>query len=256
MDQSINFDLVADLYDSYVTVNLDIPFFLDETSNYDDEILELMCGTGRVSIPLLESGRKLCCVDYSEKMLQAFKNKIQGKDFPVRLLKMDVTNLDLNKKFRLIILPFHSFSEILSTDLQFKALQCISKHLKPNGVFICTLQNPFTRLKTADGLTRRLGEFNLNDNRKMVVSYSNLYNPDNGIVSGFQLYEIFDNSQSLIEKRTLQINFRPVTDIEFKRLIAPLDLEIIDTYGDYFKEKFNDQTSNFLIYKLKISTKA
>jgi SAM-dependent methyltransferase len=257
MDQSINFDLVADIYDSYVKVNLDIPFFIEETEQFDDEILELMCGTGRVSIPLLESGRKLCCVDYSEKMLQVFNNKIQGKDYPVRLIQMDVTKLDLNEKFGMIILPFHSLSEILTADLQFKALQCISKHLKPNGIFICTLQNPTSRLKTADGITRQLGEFELDDNKKMNVSYSNQFDPDTGIVSGFQLYEIFDNSTTLTEKRTLKINFRPISDSEFKRLIVPLDLQIINTYGDYSKNEFNETTSNFLIYKLKNkSTKA
>jgi SAM-dependent methyltransferase len=257
MTQPIEFDLVADLYDSYVTVNLDLPFFLEETLEFDDEILELMCGTGRVSIPLLESGKKLCCVDYSKKMLDVFKNKIQGKDYPVRLIQMDVTKLDLNKEFGLILLPFHSFSEILSLDLQFKALQCISNHLKPDGIFICTLQNPTVRLKTADGVTRQLGEFILNDNKRMIVSYSNKYNTDNGIVSGFQLYEIFDNSNSLIDKRNLDINFKPISDLEFKNLIKSLDLEIVNTFGDYSKNDFNEQTSNFLIYKLKKqSTKA
>ena len=216
-----------------------------------------MCGTGRVSIPLLESGKKLYCVDYSEKMLDVFRNKIRGKNFPVKLIQKDITLLDLNKKFGLIIIPFHSLSEILSADLQFKALQCISKHLKPDGIFICTLQNPITRLKTADGITRQLGEFVLNDNKKMIVSYSNQYNYETGIVSGFQLYEIYDNSNTLTDKRILEINFKPISDSEFKKLIKPLDLEIIKTYGDYSKNDFIQQTSNFLIYKLKNnSTKA
>jgi SAM-dependent methyltransferase len=251
MTKPIEFDLVADLYDSYVNVNLDIPFFIDETSRFDEDILELMCGTGRVSIPLLESGKKLYCVDYSEKMLDVFRKKISGKNFPVKLIQNDVTLLNLDKEFGLIILPFHSLSEILSADLQFKALQCISKHLNPDGIFICTLQNPTTRLKTADGITRQLGEFILNDNKKMIVSYSNQYNPDTGIVSGFQLYEIYDNSNTLTDKRILEINFKSISDSEFKKLIKPLDLEIIKTYGDYSKNDFIERTSNFLIYKLK-----
>lgn len=32
MDQPINFDLVADLYDSYVNVDFDLAFYLEETS--------------------------------------------------------------------------------------------------------------------------------------------------------------------------------------------------------------------------------
>jgi hypothetical protein len=96
MNDPVKFDLVADLYDSYVTVKLDLEFFMEETYNYDDEILELMCGTGRVSIPLLESGRKPCCVDYSGKMLNVFRNKIASKDYPVRLIQMDIAKLEAN----------------------------------------------------------------------------------------------------------------------------------------------------------------
>ena len=251
VNNNINFDLVADLYDSYVTVNTDIPFFIGEVSQFDDEILELMCGTGRVSIPLLESGRTLSCVDYSEKMLEVFRNKIQGKNYAVSIIQMDVTTLDLNKKFGLIILPFHSLSEILSTDLQFKALERISEHLKPDGVFICTLQNPVTRLKAADGITRKLGEFKLDENKKLAVSSSNNFNPDTGIVSGFQYYEIYDASGTLTEKRTLEINFKPVSDSVFRQFINHLGLELSGIYGDYSKNEFVEQTSDFMIYKLR-----
>lgn len=251
MSITINFDLVADLYDSYVKVNLDIPFFMEETSQFDDEILELMCGTGRVSIPLLDSGRKLCCIDYSEKMLDIFKSKIKDKDYPVGLIQMNVTNLESNKKFGLIILPFHSITEILSSDLQFKALKCISTHLKPHGIFICTLQNPTTMLRTSDGITRRLGEFYLDENKKMIISYSNQFNPDTGIVFGFQLYEIFDNTNTLTDKRILNINFKPISDSEFTSFIKPIGFEVINVYGDYSRNEFIEQSSEFLIYKLK-----
>jgi SAM-dependent methyltransferase len=257
MTETIKFDLVADLYDSYVNVNLDLQFFLNETSKFDDEILELMCGTGRVSLPLLESGKKLCCVDYSTKMLDIFRKKIEGKNYPVRLVQMDVTKLDLGIEFGLILLPFHSFSEILSSDLQFNALKSISKHLKPGGLFICTLQNPKLRLKTADGQTRLLGEYPLDKNKKMIVSYSNKFNPDTGIVFGFQLYEIYDAPGNLIDKRILDINFKPISDLEFSELIKTLDFEIIKIYGDYSYSEFDNETSNFMIYKLrKKSTKA
>jgi ubiquinone/menaquinone biosynthesis C-methylase UbiE len=68
--KTIQFDKVSNIYDNYVKVDSDIPFFLKETENYRDEILELMCGTGRVSIPLLEAGLSMTCVDNSKGMLE------------------------------------------------------------------------------------------------------------------------------------------------------------------------------------------
>ena len=65
-----NYDLVSDLYDIYIPVTFDIDFFIQETKNTPGEVLELMSGTGRVSIPLLEAGVKLTCVDLSAKSNQ------------------------------------------------------------------------------------------------------------------------------------------------------------------------------------------
>lgn len=58
MKETIKFDRVADMYDHLVNAGFDIPFFLKEMKDQDSEILELMCGTERVSIPILDTGKK------------------------------------------------------------------------------------------------------------------------------------------------------------------------------------------------------
>lgn len=250
MVKSINFDKVSDIYDYYVNVDFDIPFYLNETKNCDSEILELMCGTGRVSIPLLESGKKMTCIDYSKGMLETFSKKIDRFKDKVKLIEMDVTQLDLKRKYKMIILPFHSISEITSSEKQFDALECISKHLEENGTFILTLQNPNKRLKQADGSLRILGEFPIDNSRKAILSSMNQYDEKEKVVNGYQFYEIYNNSNVLIEKRCLKIQFKPLSDKELKSMIERLNLKIVETYGDYSYSEFNDQTSDFIIYKI------
>lgn len=251
MRETIKFDKVADIYDFYVNVDFDIPFFLKETEYFKGEILELMCGTGRVSIPLLDSGRHMTCIDYSKGMLGAFGQKIKNKNYPINLVQMDVTNLDLNKKYGLILLPFHSITEIISADLQIKALLSISSHLDKDGIFILTLQNPKTRLRLADGITRIMGKFPIDENRQLIISYMNQYNESDKIVFGFQFYEIYDSMNILIEKRFLEINFKPIADSELRSMIKTAGLEIFEMYGDYSYGRFDEETSNFMIYKMK-----
>lgn len=251
MKENINFNKVADIYDYYVNVDFDIPFFLKETENYNEEILELMCGTGRVSIPLLESGKKMTCVDYSKGMLDSFYNKIKNKQYDVTLLHYDVTELKLDKEFGFIILPFHSLTEILLPVLQLRALKNISLHLKKNGIFLLTLQNPNVRLKLADGLTRIIGKFKIDNERQLIISYMNQYDEQTKIVSGYQFYEIFDQSNTLVEKRFLEINFRPVSNSELRNMLKDTELKIADVYGDYSYTEYDEETSNFMIYKLK-----
>lgn len=250
MKETIKFDRVADIYDYYVNVDFDLPFFLKETENFKGEILELMCGTGRVSIPLLDSGRNMTCVDYSKGMLESFGQKIKDKNYNINLIQMDVTNLNLNKKYGLILLPFHSITEIISTDLQIKALQSISSHLDRNGTFILTLQNPKTRLRLADGMTRVLGKYPIDKEKQLIISYMNQYNESDKIVSGFQFYEIFDSNNILTEKRYLEINFKPIADSELRSMIKTTEMEIVEMYGDYSYNSFDEESSNFMIYKL------
>ena len=54
----------------------------------------------------------------------------------------------------------------------------------------------------------------------------------------------------MIEKRFLNINFKPITDSELRDMIKSADLEIADIYGDYSYSNFDEESSNFMIYKM------
>lgn len=251
MTDTINFDKVADLYDYYVRSDFDIPFFLKETAGYKREILELMCGTGRLTVPLLETRHRVTAVDYSQGMLDVLADKVQTRHFPVHLVRMDITELSLRKKFGMILLPFHGFSEILSSEGQRKALERIAHHLEKDGVFICTLQNPEVRLRQADGCMRVLGTFPAGGARQLVVTYTNHYNAHSGLVNGWQFYELYNNLNVLEEKRFLAINFRPVWRGEFEWMLEGLNLAIEALYGDYQYGPFDENHSAFMIYRLR-----
>ena len=45
-DALIDYDRVADVYDLYVTSELDVSFYLEEAGRVQGKVLELMCGTG------------------------------------------------------------------------------------------------------------------------------------------------------------------------------------------------------------------
>ncbi len=251
--KSIDFDSIADLYDAYVSVDFDIPFFLRETENCDGEILELMSGTGRVSIPLLEAGRRLLCVDYSSKMLDKLLCKTSIKNIAVETVAMDVSELALNRQFNTIILPFHSFAEIADKEKQLAALLRIREHLEPKGIFLITLQNPVLRKQAADGETRILGNFSLSNDYVLQISCANVYQPDSGMVSGVQLYSVFDQFGKLVEKRELPVKFRLVSKPEFEEMCAKAGFKIERSVGDYSYSSLDESTSPYMIFWLRRS---
>lgn len=247
MEKSIAFDEVADLYDCYVRVDFDIPFFLCETTNYTT-VLELMSGTGRVSIPLLENGRKVVCVDYSQGMLDRFSKKISRTEYDVKLIRADIATLSLGTQFDCILLPFHSLQEIVSIKLQLKALKNIYRHLSEGGTFVCTLQNPKVRLADADGSIRSLGTFIIDETRRLKLSYSNKVK--NGVVTGFQLYEIYNQHDCLIERRVLDICFRPINYEECIGMLHETGFTIKHVFGDYDYSAFDIETSPYMLFRL------
>ena len=130
-DELIDYDRVADVYDLYVTSDLDIDFYVEEISKVRGKVLELMCGTGRISVPLLEAGVYLTCVDASEGMLARLEQRLRIRKLKARVVRSDVRYLGLREEeFEVAFIPFHSFSELVSSSDQKLALSAIYACLK------------------------------------------------------------------------------------------------------------------------------
>ncbi|HYE83065.1 MAG TPA: methyltransferase domain-containing protein [Clostridia bacterium] len=247
--KSIDFGFVADLYDTYVNVDFDIDFYSKLSGKYRGKCLELMCGTGRVSLPLLKQGIDLTCVDYSEEMLAVFRKKAKELDIASRIECQDVCELNLDDIYDMIFIPFNSFSEITDSKRQEYALERIHMHLSDKGVFFCTLYNPEYRIKTADGFLRVLGRFHIDENKSLVISYYNQYNEKTKNVTGIQFYEIYDKNNRLIDKRYLDICFSLIDKEDFIEMAERAGFKVIDIFGDYNYSPFSEESMfmNFLM---------
>jgi SAM-dependent methyltransferase len=245
--KNIDFGFVADIYDDYVNVDFDIPFYKTLCKRYGGTILELMCGTGRVSLPLIEEGINLTCVDYSREMLDVFAKKLNGKN--TALFCQDVCELDISEKFDFIFIPFNSFSEITDSQKRKQAVSRIIEHLADNGDLLITLYNPEYRVKSADGNMKCLGKYDIANEQTLIVTYYNSLDSTANRIYGTQFYEIYDSHNKLVDKRFLNISFSLVASDEIKRLCKEFGLAIKEIYGDYNFGAFyeNSQFMNFLL---------
>ena len=71
MSPAVDYERLAPFYDALLTTLDDVGFFRDECLRAGGKAVELMAGTGRVSVPLLEAGVDLVCVDSSPAMLSS-----------------------------------------------------------------------------------------------------------------------------------------------------------------------------------------
>jgi ubiquinone/menaquinone biosynthesis C-methylase UbiE len=102
------------------------------------KVLELCCGSGRLTIPLAEKGINITGLDIEPRMLAAAK----AKDSNIKFIKGDIRTFQINGKFDLIFIPFNSLQNIYSVKDVQKIFAQVKKHLNPNGVFAFDVFNP------------------------------------------------------------------------------------------------------------------
>ncbi len=62
-------------YDALNTFDTDVVFYSKMADKYGSPILELACGTGRITIPIAEKGHEIVGIDISEAMITVAKDK-------------------------------------------------------------------------------------------------------------------------------------------------------------------------------------
>jgi SAM-dependent methyltransferase len=250
-DAPIDYDRVSDVYDLYVTSDLDVGFYIEEAGKVGGKVLELMCGTGRVSIPLLEAGVDLTCIDASEGMLARLEERLRERGLVARVVRMDVRYLDLREEFELALIPFHSFSELISSHDRELALRATHRCLKVGGRLICPLHNPTIRARSADGALRLNGSFPTADGGLLVVSGFETLDEGSGVVDRVQLYEFFDASSNLRAKRVLPMRFALIHRSGFAELVNAAGFVPVALYGTYNRGEYLEDSSPFMIWVLE-----
>lgn len=133
---------VADYYDYLPVVagRRDVDFYVTAARDCGDPVLELGCGTGRITIALAQAGYRVTGLDLSERMLGRCSEKRAALCTAARerihLVPADMTRFDLGERFRLIIIPFRPFQHLLETEQQLACLECVRLHLVSGGKLI------------------------------------------------------------------------------------------------------------------------
>jgi ubiquinone/menaquinone biosynthesis C-methylase UbiE len=112
MSSALYDGFISDYYDESPIVRGrvgDVAFYRDAVHEHGDPVLELGCGTGRITLALAEAGHRVTGLDISERMLERCNQKRASLRTEARervhLVQGDMTKFDLGEKFRLVIIP-------------------------------------------------------------------------------------------------------------------------------------------------------
>src|SRR5262245_9052403 len=115
--------VISSIYQSGKVYDLLYPFskmgleyWLSLAQEYGDPILEIMCGTGAVAIPLTQQGIRVTGADMAEPMLEEAERKSKAAGVTVEWVRGDVRNFDLGRRFKFIYLPSNSICHLLTRE--------------------------------------------------------------------------------------------------------------------------------------------
>jgi SAM-dependent methyltransferase len=148
------YDTLAELYDEDMGASapgVDVEFYVREATSRARSVLELGCGTGRITLPLLRAGLGVTAVDRSLPMLDVLRRKALNElDEParrrLRIEQMDMRSLELGERFEVTLCPYSAFGYLLTPADRELALSGVREHLAPGGNLLLDMFVPDPRL--------------------------------------------------------------------------------------------------------------
>lgn len=136
------YDEMAEYYDMIYSDHIDLDFYLKEARNAQGPVLEVACGTGRILLRLLQEGIDATGIDLSDGMLEKLHKKAKSLGIQANAVHADMREFKLEKRFKLIIVPYRSFLHLLDDSARKKTLANFREHLAPGGCLLLHAYNP------------------------------------------------------------------------------------------------------------------
>jgi len=222
-------------YDSrYGYLTRDIAFWHRIAKRYGAPVLELACGTGRITIPFAKEGSDIFGLDISYSMLQQARRKATRNGVEIGWIQADYRDFHLSKLFSLIIISFNGLAHLYDFQDIVSFSSSVRRHLTEQGRFVIDFFNPRLELLIRDpGKRFPAGSYPHPDGTgEVVVAESNLYDARTQINTLTWYYRI--GEEEFREELKMRIFFPQ----ELEALLHYNDFVVEAKFGNYDESPF------------------
>ncbi|MCX6653343.1 MAG: class I SAM-dependent methyltransferase [Methanomassiliicoccales archaeon] len=231
----------------------DVGFYQGLAERTGGPVLECMCGTGRIMIPLADAGFELTGVDRSSAMLDILTAKLDligGRvERNIDIIQGDVRTFKTSRRFRLAVVPFNSFLHLLTRKEQEETLKNIWGHLEKGGLLSISVFNP--RLDRPEGLMRHRGTKITSKGEVISKFEAQSFDTTNQTTTVHYFYDISRQDKEF-RRVTTSMRLRLLFYQEAVEMLQNAGFDVIETYGDYALSPFrkNSELMAFVARKL------
>ncbi|MBN2803229.1 MAG: class I SAM-dependent methyltransferase, partial [Deltaproteobacteria bacterium] len=227
----------------------DVDYYLKKCRDAES-VLELGCGSGRITIPIGASGISVTGIDIDKEMLAVFKSDPGYSENRDKLLlhQGDMRDFNLNKLFDLVIIPYNSLLCMTTFEDAVTVLKNAKRHLKPGGEVIFDIyyveQNDLSSIER-DGFWD-LGVFKDTNDAEIIVTEQAIDNDDiQRLDTAYHfVYETGSNKGATHE---LLIKQRAIVVEDIKKLVESAGLKLVSIKNAFDEETITDDTEQIVV---------
>lgn len=227
----------AEFYDlEFSTRDFELPFFRKYARQARGSVLEVACGTGRLTLPLARDGVDMTGLDISAPMLERARQKSSTEGPAIEWIEQDCRNMSLPHAYALIFSATNAMQHLLDVESACSFLQSARNALQSDGLLILDVFNPDPAKLARSSSERYVHKtIAMPDGQSITVETMSTYHAATQILH-FDLFYLCDDK--LI--RSKQVNMRCFYPEELLALCKFSGLEVVKRFGDYDEGSFGD----------------
>ncbi|SER46441.1 class I SAM-dependent DNA methyltransferase [Lachnobacterium bovis] len=229
MEAYTSFAQVYDMFMDNVSYEQWTDFIYEQLHKHgiiEGKILDLGCGTGKITRLLSKKGYDLVGVDSSIEMLEVAANR---NDSDIMYLHQNIIDMDLYSDFKAAYSTCNCLNYILEETDLYNVFQSVYEHLENKGLFIFDLN---TEYKYKEILQDNTYAENREDGSFI---WDNYYDEESG-VNEYQLALFIKEKENLYRKFE-EVHFQKAYSLELiKKLLETNGFTILEIKDEYSNE--------------------
>jgi SAM-dependent methyltransferase len=250
------YDPLADFYDlEYGNKDNDLDFYLELAEQIGSPVLEIGTGTGRLALPIAESGSTVVGIDNSLRMLLKAKEKAAGlgENRKIQLVQADMRSFCLKPLFPLCIIPFRAFLHNLTQNDQIATLRCAHRHLQSGGILALDLFVPVYSVMAKIKWQEQLDGEDFADPKGNVSILTTVkHKPAEQLLHVTNVYSRGKGDKKKVVLKS-GYSYRYVFRYEMELLLKMAGFKIHDVYGGFDAQPYNFHSGNMIFIAEKIN---
>ena len=213
---------------------------LKEYGIEDGVVLDLGCGTGKLTRLLKTSGYDMIGVDYSEEMLEIAREAEMEQEEPIFYLHQDMRELELFGSVGAVVSICDSMNYILQEEELLQVFRRVNEYLESGGIFLFDLNTLYKYREL-------LGENTISEVREeSSFIWDNYFEEETGI-NEYDL-TLFIREQDDLYRRYEETHYQRAYEVEtVVKLVKEAGMELLACYDAFTREPVKEDSERIYI---------